>query len=168
MTRRGIDLDAGTHGGGNRHPLDIRALRALGLGLGHRVDESRDILRRASPRANEALPTLPWTIPAFSTRNSTEPPFEALTAPVTSIVTVPTFGLGIRPRGPRTLPSRPTSGIMSGVAIQRSKRDGAALDGCHQFFRPDDIGARRLGLVGLGAAREDRDAQGCARSHSGD
>ena len=33
----------------------------------------------------------------------------------------PSFGFGIRPRGPRILPSRPTSGIMSGVAMQRSK-----------------------------------------------
>jgi hypothetical protein len=40
---------------------------------------------------------------------------------VTSIVTVPIFGFGIMPRGPSTLPRRPTSGIMSGVAIQRSK-----------------------------------------------
>ena len=37
------------------------------------------------------------------------------------MVTVPTFGFGIRPRGPSTLPRRPTSGIMSGVAMQRSK-----------------------------------------------
>jgi hypothetical protein len=34
---------------------------------------------------------------------------------------VPTFGFGIMPRGPSTLPRRPTSGIMSGVAMQRSK-----------------------------------------------
>ena len=40
---------------------------------------------------------------------------------VTSMVTVPIFGFGIMPRGPSTLPSRPTSGIMSGVAMQRSK-----------------------------------------------
>ena len=42
-------------------------------------------------------------------------------AGLTSMVTVPTFGFGIRPRGPSTLPRRPTSGIMSGVAMQRSK-----------------------------------------------
>ena len=29
---------------------------------------------------NEALPTAAWMMPAFSTRNSTEPPFEAATA----------------------------------------------------------------------------------------
>ena len=37
------------------------------------------------------------------------------------MVTVPTLGFGIMPRGPSTLPSRPTSGIRSGVAMQRSK-----------------------------------------------
>jgi hypothetical protein len=33
------------------------------------------------------------------------------------MVTVPTFGFGIRPRGPSTLPRRPTSGIMSAGII---------------------------------------------------
>ena len=70
---------------------------------------------------NDALPIPAWTMPAFSTRNSTEPPLAPLTALVTSMVTVPTFGFGIMPRGPNTLPSRPTSGIRSGVATQRSK-----------------------------------------------
>ena len=37
------------------------------------------------------------------------------------LVTVPVFGLGIRPRGPSTLPSLPTDRIMSGVAITASK-----------------------------------------------
>src|SRR6266436_3296811 len=68
-----------------------------------------------------ALPTPACTMPAFSTRNSTAPPLASLIACVTSIVTVPTLGLGIRPRGPKTLPSRPTIPIMSGVAMQRSK-----------------------------------------------
>src|SRR6185295_10711436 len=71
--------------------------------------------------ANEALPIPAWTMPAFSTLNSTEPPLAPCTAPVTSMVTVPTFGFGIMPRGPRTLPSRPTRGMRSGVAMQRSK-----------------------------------------------
>src|SRR5215510_3246289 len=60
-------------------------------------------------------------MPAFSTRNSTAPPFASPTAFFTSMVTVPTFGFGISPRGPSTLPRRPTSAIMSGVAIRRSK-----------------------------------------------
>src|SRR5262245_25846654 len=68
-----------------------------------------------------ALPTPACTMPAFSTRNSTEPPLAPLTAPLTSMVTVPTRGFGMRPRGPSTLPRRPTRPIMSGVAMQRSK-----------------------------------------------
>ncbi len=60
-------------------------------------------------------------MPAFSTRNSTAPPLASLIAVVTSMVTVPTFGFGIMPRGPSTLPRRPTRPIMSGVAMQRSK-----------------------------------------------
>ena len=59
-------------------------------------------------------------MPAFSARNSTWPPLAAFTASATSLVTVPSFGFGIRPRGPSTLPSRPTTPIMSGVAMQRS------------------------------------------------
>ena len=69
----------------------------------------------------DALPTPAWMMPAFSTRNSTAPPLAALTAPATSMVTVPTLGFGIMPRGPSTLPRRPTRPIMSGVAMQRSK-----------------------------------------------
>ena len=61
------------------------------------------------------------TMPAFSTRYSILPPLASLTAVATSNVTVPTFGLGMRPRGPRTRPSLPTAPIMSGVAMTRSK-----------------------------------------------
>ena len=75
------------------------------------------------------------------------------------MVTVPTFGLGIRPRGPSTLPRRPTSGIMSGVAMQRSKSIVPPWTAVDQFFSADDIRAGRLGLVGLGATGEHRDAQ---------
>ena len=103
-------------------------------------------------------------MPAFSTRNSTEPPFAPRTAPATSIVTVPTFGFGIMPRGPSTLPSRPTSGIRSGVAMQRSK---SILPPCtigDKLLRTDDVGAGGLRLFGLGAAREHRDALRAARA----
>ena len=43
------------------------------------------------------------TMPAFSTRNSTEPPLAPFTAVATSMVTVPIFGFGIMPRGPEHL-----------------------------------------------------------------
>ena len=54
-------------------------------------------------------------------RYSTLPDFDSETAFSTSSVTVPTFGLGILPWGPRMRPSLPTVGIMSGVAIATSK-----------------------------------------------
>ena len=40
---------------------------------------------------------------------------------LTSIVTVPVLGLGIKPLGPNTRPSLPTSPIISGVATTTSK-----------------------------------------------
>ena len=56
-----------------------------------------------------------------SVRYSTLPALDSSTALATSIVTVPTFGLGILPCGPRMRPRRPTTDIMSGVAIATSK-----------------------------------------------
>ena len=47
---------------------------------------------------------------------------------------------------------------MSGVAMQRSKSILPPLTCSHQVLRADDVRAGRLGLVGLGAAREHRDA----------
>ena len=44
-----------------------------------------------------------------------------------SCVTVPTFGLGISPRGPSTRPSLPTTPIMSGVASTRSNSSQPSL-----------------------------------------
>src|ERR1039458_10445922 len=64
------------------------------------------------------LPTGAWIIPVLSTRNSTLPALISRIALATSTVTVPVLGLGIRPRGPSTLPSLPTERIMSGVAIK--------------------------------------------------
>src|SRR5678815_3967384 len=66
-------------------------------------------MRRSA--ANEILPMGAWTTPALSTRNSTLPALISCTAFVTSGVTVPVFGLGIRPFGPSTLPSLPTDRI---------------------------------------------------------
>ncbi len=65
---------------------------------------------------NEALPTGACTFAPLSTRNSILPALSSFTALVTSNVTVPDLGFGIRPRGPSTRPSLPTSPIMSGVA----------------------------------------------------
>ncbi len=61
------------------------------------------------------------TIAVRSVRYSTLPALDSSTALATSIVTVPTFGFGILPWGPRMRPRRPTTGIMSGVAMAMSK-----------------------------------------------
>ena len=71
--------------------------------------------------SNETLPSGAWTTPALSTRKLTLPALMSSIAFVTSGVTVPVFGFGIRPRGPRTRPRRPTTRIMSGVATTASK-----------------------------------------------
>src|SRR5688500_4176714 len=70
---------------------------------------------------NDVLPTGACTMPVLSTRNSTLPALISLIACATFGVTVPVFGFGMRPRGPSTLPSRPTPRIMSGVATTASK-----------------------------------------------
>src|SRR5208282_4477371 len=70
---------------------------------------------------NEILPTGQWMSAVLSVRNSTLPALTSCTALATSKVTVPVFGLGIRPLGPRILPRRPTDFITSGVAISASK-----------------------------------------------
>src|SRR6478609_1726370 len=70
--------------------------------------------------AKLALPTGAWMMPVLSTRNSTLPALTSLTALATSTVTVPVLGLGMRPRGPRILPSLPTERIISGVATTAS------------------------------------------------
>src|SRR3979490_668012 len=60
-------------------------------------------------------------MPALSTRQVTCPDLAFFTAVATSGVTVPTFGFGIRPRGPKIWPSWPTTRMASGLAITRSE-----------------------------------------------
>ena len=69
---------------------------------------------------NDALPMTVWTLPLRSDRYSMRPALISLTALATSMVTVPAWGLGIRPRGPSTFPWRPSWPIMSGVAMIES------------------------------------------------
>src|SRR6188508_3230068 len=71
--------------------------------------------------SNFDLPMMQWMIPALSTRYVTWPALAFFTAVATSGVTVPTFGFGMSPRGPRIWPSWPTTRIASGLAITRSK-----------------------------------------------
>ena len=63
---------------------------------------------------------------------------DLLTALPTSIVTVPAFGFGIRPFGPSTFRSLPTSRIMSGVATSASNSMEPSW-----IFATEVLGARR-------------------------
>ena len=95
-------------------------LAALGLALSTApISASAFSLSWSTP--NESLPTGTCRIPVLSTRNSTLPALISCTARATSTATVPAFGFGIRPRGPSTLPRRPTTRIMSGDATTASK-----------------------------------------------
>src|SRR5580698_7852643 len=60
-------------------------------------------------------------MPALSVRYRTWPDFAFFTASATFGVTVPTFGFGMRPRGPKICPSWPTMRMASGLAITTSK-----------------------------------------------
>src|SRR5436189_161724 len=62
-----------------------------------------------------------WMFAPRSVRYSSLPAFASRTALPMSKVTVPVFGFGIRPRGPRMRPRRPTFPIWSGVAMATSK-----------------------------------------------
>src|SRR3989442_8508231 len=87
-------------------------------GLARTIASMRAMPLAASCSApNECLPIGVWMLPALSTRNSTLPAFASRAARGTSNVTVPSFGFGMRPRGPSTFPSRPTCPMRSGVAI---------------------------------------------------
>mmetsp|Transcript_5270 Transcript_5270/g.13429 ORF Transcript_5270/g.13429 Transcript_5270/m.13429 type:complete len:290 (-) Transcript_5270:153-1022(-) len=68
-----------------------------------------------------SLPKGTCTMPCLSARNSTLPPLNSPTALTTSAATVPALGLGIRPLGPSARPSLAALGIMSGLAMSRSK-----------------------------------------------
>src|SRR5262245_6897219 len=57
---------------------------------------------------NDRFPTETCTLPTLSTRYSTLPALASRTARLTSKVTVPSLGFGMSPRGPSTLPRRPT------------------------------------------------------------
>ena len=103
--------------------LPLPALAALFAAAGFAlitVSMSVFAFSRSLSGPNETLPTGAWMIAVLSTRNSTLPALVSLIAVLTSFVTVPVFGFGIKPRGPNTLPSLPTERIISGVAITAS------------------------------------------------
>ncbi len=86
-------------------------------------------------------------MPVLSTRNSTLPALISLTACATFGVTVPVFGFGMRPRGPSTFPSLPTTRIMSGVATTASKSIQPPADPFDDLFAADDVRAGFLGFL---------------------
>src|SRR3954447_8510932 len=102
------------------------------------------------------------TIAVRSVRYSTLPALDSSTALPTSIVTVPTFGLGILPCGPRMRPRRPTTGMRSGVGGGAPAGGGGGGGGERDVevvdppvaarggpLGPDDVGAGLLGLARL-------------------
>src|SRR6476661_2764600 len=109
---RGVDLHARAHGRGHGDRADVATLGRRRLRADELLDHGRVVLQQRA--------IVRWTMAVRSVRYSTLPDLDSSTALATSIVTVPTFGLGILPCGPRMRPSRPTTDIMSGVAIATS------------------------------------------------
>ena len=103
-------------------------------------------------------------MPVLSTRNSTLPALISWTALRDVIVTVPVFGFGIRPRGPSTLPSRPTARIMSGVATTASKSVQPPMIFSTISSPPTIVGAGFLRFLLLVAAGDGQDALGLAEA----
>src|SRR5262245_28656612 len=101
--------------------MDRRYWPLAAAGLARTMASSRaSALAEICSFEKERFPTGTCTLPALSTRNSTLPAFASRTARPTSKVTVPSFGFGMSPRGPSTLPSRPTWPMRSGVAMAES------------------------------------------------
>ena len=92
-----------------------------------------------------------------SVRYSTLPDLDSSTALATSIVTVPTFGLGILPDGPSMRPRRPTTDIMSGVAIATSKSSKPSSIRLARSSPPTTSAPASSASRGLVALREDGD-----------
>src|SRR3989338_5576834 len=69
----------------------------------------------------DLFPILTWIPACLSDLNSILPALTSLIALATSALTVPAFGVGIRPRGPKIFPNLLKSRIISGVAITTSK-----------------------------------------------
>src|SRR5436305_1087386 len=99
-------------------------LAAAGLTRSSSSTTARKLVARSST-GKLALPIGTCTTPLLRAvvRYSTLPPLKSLTALATSVVTVPVFGLGMRPRRPRTR-SAQTIGARS-----TRRRPAAALTG---------------------------------------
>jgi hypothetical protein len=120
VQRRRVDLEARSHGRGQGDALDVGALGAgrtwplqsvhIGLHVGFEGFLGEGGLADAAVRDAGLLDA-----------ELDRAALGVLDRLRDVRVTVPTFGFGIRPRGPSTLPRRPTRAIMSGDAMTRSK-----------------------------------------------
>ena len=82
-----------------RNALDGLTLAAAGFLAFSRSDQRVQVVRGWAA-SKVALPIVAWMMPPLSLRNFTWPALAFLTAVATSAVTEPSFGFGIRPRGP--------------------------------------------------------------------
>ena len=80
------------------------------------------------------------------------------------MVTVPTFGFGIRPRGPKHLTETADERHHVGRGDAAVEIDDALLHLLDEILGADHIGARLLRFLGLGALGEDGDAELAARA----
>ena len=164
--RAGSTWMPGAHRGRERDLLDVAALRGRRLRADDLLDERRVVLE--SWRSSKLfLPIDRWTFAPRSVRYSSLPAFASRTALATSNVTVPVFGFGIRPRGPRMRPSLPTLPIWSGVAIATSKSVKPSSIALGEVGRADDVRAGLLRLARLLALGEDGDAHLACRCRAG-
>jgi hypothetical protein len=135
---------------------------AAGLGLGDRFDDRTGVLGQLL-KLNPSLPTGTCRLDVLSILNSTRPALNSLTALAVSWVTVPVFGLGMRPRGPSTLPSLRTSTMASGRGDRHIKVTPPFLALLDKVIEPDVLGTGGLRGIGrLARLREDHHANDLA------
>ena len=126
VDRTDINANTDAHRGGDGNLAEVLALRGSRLQLVELVDESHQVLLEAVSREGGTTDRgVDDTSLVGAELDLTGLAF--LTAWATFGVTVPTFGFGIRPRGPRIWPSWPTTRIASGEAMTTSKSSSPAL-----------------------------------------
>ena len=115
-----VHTDTGTHGSADGNVLQILTLSGRRLSLDDRIHDGLEVLfellltkGNLTDRAVDDVCLIETVLDLTG--------FDVCNSLATSMVTVPAFGVGIKPFGPRTLPRRPSLGIMSGVAMRASK-----------------------------------------------
>mmetsp|Transcript_45335 Transcript_45335/g.75613 ORF Transcript_45335/g.75613 Transcript_45335/m.75613 type:complete len:206 (-) Transcript_45335:657-1274(-) len=95
-------------------------LRVLGLAAYIASSSAATFSSRCSAE-KLALPMMAWMMADLSPRNSTCPCLASFTALPMSVVSVPSFGFGMSPRGPNMRATDPSKPITDGCPIARSK-----------------------------------------------